>query len=109
DLQLVRSPHPRPPRSTPFPYTTLFRSGVSGEAQEVSIFVAALGASQLIYAEAVPGEDLHSWLGLHQRTFEFLGGVPAVVVPDNLDRKSTRLNSSHVKTSYAVCCLKKKR
>ena len=63
---------------------------VSGEAQEVSVFVAALGASQLIYAEAVPGEDLHSWLGLHQRTFEFLGGVPAVVVPDNLKSAVTK-------------------
>lgn len=63
---------------------------VSGEATEVSIFVAALGASQKIYAEAVAGEDLHSWLGAHQRAFQFFGGVPEVLVPDNLKSGVTK-------------------
>src|SRR5690606_40040902 len=66
----------RPPRSTLFPYTTLFRSG-SGQA-----FRDLLGA--LV-------ERFHQ-----RRPHEFQ------------DRKSTRLNSSHVKISYAVFCLKKK-
>src|SRR5439155_19005322 len=68
---------PRPPRSTLFPYTTLFRS--------------------------LAGDELHP-----------AGGAPGVaaagveLVDLGLDRKSTRLNSSHVAISYAVFCLKKK-
>src|SRR2546429_5854662 len=92
----------RPPRSTLFPYTTLFRSG----------FVAAR------WRRADVGH-LNEW-GLAGRRFGsvvtwfLLGGdlytaytfiaVPALV----LDRKSTRLNSSHGYISYAVFCLKKK-
>src|SRR2546430_5721534 len=66
----------RPPRSTLFPYTTLFRS-VSGQRRSV-LLVCGLPASR----------------GVH--------------VPE-LDRKSTRLNSSHSQISYAVFCLKKKK
>src|SRR3712207_7859025 len=83
----------RPPRSTLFPYTTLFRSGRRHERGP---------------AVAVPGFD---------------GGTPLQQVPDGfrvaptcgrdqlrseVDRKSTRLNSSHANISYAVFCLKKK-
>src|SRR2546426_9134830 len=70
----------RPPRSTLFPYTTLFRSDVRNAAGE------AAGQSQA-YTQAFPGLAL-------------AGG---------LDRKSTRLNSSHLVISYAVFCLKKKK
>src|SRR5690349_23507421 len=67
----------RPPRSTLFPYTTLFRSGRCSGRREAAVELAA-------------GDD-----GLRMRSVE--------------DRKSTRLNSSHVEISYAVFCLKKKK
>src|SRR5690349_23963243 len=68
----------RPPRSTLFPYTTLFRSRVAEQARD-----------------DVPGAVGRG------------GGDHAVEFPE--DRKSTRLNSSHVEISYAVFCLKKKK
>src|SRR5436309_10347686 len=73
---------PPPPRSTLFPYTTLFRSG--GDQVQHAIVI---GLERL--------EDL----------LLELGEEPVVL---HRDRKSTRLNSSHVKISYAVFCLKKK-
>src|SRR3712207_8623442 len=76
----------RPPRSTLFPYTTLFRSGMSHRA-----FAAAMGVA---FRE--------SRLWKHAPNRERLGRVAA-------DRKSTRLNSSHANISYAVFCLKKKK
>lgn len=57
---------------------------VSGEEHEVQIFVAALGASQYLYAEATRTQQLPDWIGSHVRTFEYLGGVTEIVVPDNL-------------------------
>ena len=56
----------------------------TGEIHRSQIFVAALGASGLLYVEASPSQDLPSWLGAHVRCFEYLGGVPEVVTPDNL-------------------------
>ncbi len=56
----------------------------SGETYTAEIFVAALGASQYLYAEATRTQQLQDWVGSHVRTFEYLGGVPEVVVPDNL-------------------------
>src|SRR3712207_8473643 len=84
----------RPPRSTLFPYTTLFRSdGARGELAVVQ------GQGQ----PAVEGpETFHAPL-LHGYPRAFL--EPLAV----LDRKSTRLNSSHANISYAVFCLKKKK
>src|SRR3712207_7823393 len=85
----------RPPRSTLFPYTTLFRSRGQPAAQ------VAYGP---LAADAVR-DGGHGHLG---------GGVPAGRVDDHsapptlIDRKSTRLNSSHANISYAVFCLKKK-
>src|SRR5437762_4106904 len=73
----------RPPRSTLFPYTTLFRSADSG-------------------AVAITGGTLA--LG----TFSDTVGAVTLTVPSARDRKSTRLNSSHRCISYAVFCLKKK-
>src|SRR5438874_6844381 len=67
----------RPPRSTLFPYTTLFRSGIRDRGNDARIEIRLLAGGRL-------------------------GG-------DMRDRKSTRLNSSHVEISYAVFCLKKKK
>src|SRR5690348_17904099 len=91
----------RPPRSTLFPYTTLFRStGVRvGHLDPVGL-AFALGAgvswAGYILATARAGSDFPSLDGLALATA--LG-----------DRKSTRLNSSHPSISYAVFCLKKKK
>ena len=54
-----------------------------GPARQASIFVAVLGASNYTYAEATGSQGLEDWLGAHVRTFQFLGAVPKLVVPDN--------------------------
>src|SRR2546422_5570834 len=82
----------RPPRSTLFPYTTLFRSLVR---------VLKLGAIHLDHRPRVPEQYLRS--GFHNAR------LPRPGRPRNRDRKSTRLNSSHGYISYAVFCLKKKK
>src|SRR5207253_8353671 len=98
---------PPPPRSTPFPYTTLFRSGlalvgVDGEQPRWRLLQHqtpfASGRKPCAAEPAQPGmlEDPDDFLG-----FAFPGEAG--------DRKSTRLNSSHVAISYAVFCLKKKK
>lgn len=56
----------------------------TGEIRQAQIFVAVLGASNYTYAEASWTQTLPDWVGAHVRAFEFLGGVPEVVVPDNL-------------------------
>jgi transposase len=56
----------------------------TGECRAASIFVASLGASSYIYAEATGSQTLPDWIGSHVRTFAHLGGVPALIVPDNL-------------------------
>jgi transposase len=56
----------------------------TGEIRSAQIFVAALGASGLLYAEASWSQDLGSWLLAHVHCFEVLGGVPEAVTPDNL-------------------------
>ena len=48
------------------------------------MFVAVLGASNYNYAEATWSQGLEDWIGAHERCFTYLGGVPEVVVPDNL-------------------------
>src|SRR3712207_8164779 len=75
----------RPPRSTLFPYTTLFRS----EARRIDAFRDVLRGDRL---------DRHPCAGLEGRRH----------MVQHRDRKSTRLNSSHANISYAVFCLKKK-
>src|SRR3712207_8715289 len=85
----------RPPRSTLFPYTTLFRSPVLGPALfRQSILVYLLYVLVPVCAFVV----YRTRFGLRLRA---VGEVPE-------DRKSTRLNSSHANISYAVFCLKKK-
>jgi len=56
----------------------------TGEFREAQIFIAVLGASNYTYAEATWTQSLPDWIGSHQRTFSFLGGVPEILVPDNL-------------------------
>ncbi len=63
---------------------------VSGEVSQVEIFVAAMGASQYLYAEATHSQKLPDWIGSHVRTFEYLGGTPELVVPDNLKSGVTK-------------------
>ena len=55
----------------------------TGEAREAEVFVAALGASSLTYAEAQASQELANWVGGHVRAFDYFGGVPEAVVPDN--------------------------
>ena len=55
----------------------------TGEAQQAALFVAVLGASNYTYAEASENQQMVAWIGAHVRTFEFLGGCPQLVVPDN--------------------------
>src|SRR5437588_8580439 len=87
----------RPPRSTLFPYTTLFRSHAHVQAQEIS-YSNARGSHKTAFK--VVGDDYFDD-----------GRVTAwrCLLIENGDRKSTRLNSSHTVISYAVFCLKKKK
>ncbi len=62
----------------------------SGQVWEAAIFVAVLGASNYTYAEASLTQGLADWIGAHMRAFEFLGGVPEIVTPDNLKSGVTR-------------------
>lgn len=57
---------------------------ITGEFRTAEIFVAALGASSYSYAEATWTQTLPDWIGSHCRAFQFLGGVPELVIPDNL-------------------------
>lgn len=56
----------------------------TGEVRNAQVFVAVLGASNYTYAEATLSQALPDWLQSHVRTFEFFGGVPELVIPDNL-------------------------
>lgn len=58
--------------------------GATGEIRRAEIFVAVLGASCYTYAEASWSQQLPDWIGSHVRCFEFLGCVPALLVPDQL-------------------------
>src|SRR2546422_5866420 len=92
----------RPPRSTLFPYTTLFRSGEPNggrhdvEVAEDPLRLAAGRELELVDEKGRRGAEAHH---IHQ----------AVELRAEPDRKSTRLNSSHGYISYAVFCLKKKK
>src|SRR3712207_7742229 len=88
----------RPPRSTLFPYTTLFRSvdlgGVLPDLAHLPVVVERAGRVAVVHRrvfdpDVAPAERAHR--------------------PPERDRKSTRLNSSHANISYAVFCLKKKK
>ena len=74
----------------------------TGEVREAEIFVAVLGASNYTYAEAHAAQTLPNWLGAHVRALSFLGGVPEVLVPDNLKAgvKSPHLYEPDIHPSY---------
>src|SRR5690606_31891015 len=55
----------------------------TGEVRPAHIFVAVLGASSYTYAEASLKQDLPSWISAHCRAFEYFGGVPRIIIPDN--------------------------
>src|SRR3712207_8925766 len=97
----------RPPRSTLFPYTTLFRSDEGGAgAEEAHLYAYVLGLIALVHEEVVYLADLRAGLVVDLVAGEaILDRREPVAAPD---RKSTRLNSSHANISYAVFCLKKK-
>ena len=57
---------------------------MTGEVTEAELFVAVLGASNVTYAEACWTQALPDWIGAHVRLLSFLGGVPRLLVPDNL-------------------------
>src|SRR3712207_8016614 len=96
----------RPPRSTLFPYTTLFRSPETTRDGFV-------GGHARVFDVAVFGRPGTSPTGSSIAAVEtvlFESGRPIVIAPPTPpDRKSTRLNSSHANISYAVFCLKKKK
>src|SRR5204863_1459740 len=94
----------RPPRSTLFPYTTLFRS-VAGEL-DLSVISAVEFARNAGALRLLPGIGITSDGPV--RSVVLFSKVPVDTL-DLADRKSTRLNSSHVEISYAVFCLKKKK
>ena len=56
----------------------------TGEVKQAQVFVAVMGTSSYTYAEATLTQSLPDWLGSHVRAFRFFGGLPAIVVPDNL-------------------------
>jgi transposase len=56
----------------------------TGEVRDAQVFVGVLGASNYTYAEASWSQDLPAWIGAHVRMFEYFGGVPRLLVPDNL-------------------------
>jgi transposase len=65
-------------------------SRTGGETQQAHLFVAVLGASSYTYAEATADEQMINWLTAHMRTFEFLGGLPKLIIPDNTRTGVTR-------------------
>lgn len=62
----------------------------TGEVRAAAIFIAVLGASSYTYAEATWTQGLADWIGAHLRAFEFIGGTPEILVPDNLKSGVTR-------------------
>lgn len=62
----------------------------TGEVREAQVFVAVWGASSYTFAEATWSQGLADWIGSHVRAFEFGGGVPELVIPDNLRSGVTR-------------------
>src|SRR3712207_7054991 len=92
----------RPPRSTLFPYTTLFRSrGVHVDVDDLRPWRELVGGARDPVVEAHPDGE--------QEVGAIYGAVDAGLPVHPRDRKSTRLNSSHANISYAVFCLKKKK
>ena len=74
----------------------------TGSVRQVAIFVAAMGVSGYAYIEAYEGQDMASWLNANSRCLHFMGGVPELMIPDNLrsavstpDRYEPVINQSY--------------
>src|SRR3712207_7736607 len=91
----------RPPRSTLFPYTTLFRSLIEQRAE--ALLMGSEMTTLRRWIEHLPEAVVYS---RHRLALAYAG---ARLIAGDVDRKSTRLNSSHANISYAVFCLKKKK
>src|SRR3712207_7730928 len=102
----------RPPRSTLFPYTTLFRSAQLTHEREndllraIGEFPRVLTSAAELRAPHRVARYLEELAGTYHRFYDSCRVLPR---GDEEDRKSTRLNSSHANISYAVFCLKKKK
>src|SRR3712207_7360665 len=92
----------RPPRSTLFPYTTLFRSNLDSASKGTSI-------GRTVARQATLPEQERAVDDKREQREQEDQPVQARHVVEAQDRKSTRLNSSHANISYAVFCLKKKK
>src|SRR3712207_8718744 len=116
----------RPPRSTLFPYTTLFRSSSYEKGSNLFTCKAVIQANRPVYNAAYATPIYHNTdndFNFEYAPFDQLNFNPQaidnqltallayyayLIIGIDLDRKSTRLNSSHANISYAVFCLKKK-
>src|SRR5688572_31124001 len=96
----------RPPRSTLFPYTTLFRSTADFVDDRNAVGRGGSVCTDSLYAKQA-GDEEHETS--HVNTFCASSGGAQYRSSRTIDRKSTRLNSSHSQISYAVFCLKKKK
>lgn len=72
--------------------TIPIQSQKTGEIHQVQIFVAVLGMSNYTFAEATWDQTIQSWVGSHVNTFEYFGGVPRLLVPDNLKSAVSKSN-----------------
>jgi len=70
--------------------TVAVTDSITGQVHQAQIFVAVLGASNYTYADATLTQSLPDWISSHRRAFEFFGGVPELVVPDNLKTGITK-------------------
>src|SRR3712207_6956381 len=95
----------RPPRSTLFPYTTLFRS-VASQTCDIK---QTIDHEPCIEALRCTREPDAGWRGTIRHSARWFEVDRAAGLVAHADRKSTRLNSSHANISYAVFCLKKKK
>src|SRR3712207_7386954 len=113
----------RPPRSTLFPYTTLFRSARAFSKMQIEDDFVFVGENSLrSYVRNSTDKEFFSWIddvfidisdvksittGMHKNAISEIHQFAEKEL--KIDRKSTRLNSSHANISYAVFCLKKKK
>src|SRR3712207_8181623 len=97
----------RPPRSTLFPYTTLFRSGSDVELDAKTLLAIVEDSMSSEIYELMKRSDEGAVVEKAHRRPRFVEDCVREMIRG--DRKSTRLNSSHANISYAVFCLKKKK
>src|SRR5947209_11366761 len=99
----------RPPRLTLFPYTTLFRSRSSTPSRIVNVSSVAHYNGHIDFDDLNMEKTYGGWKAYQQSKLALVLFTHELAKKLQGDRKSTRLNSSHANTSYAVFCLKKKK